>query len=545
MQVAPLAPVDATSIAQVKWDQFAMTASTSDWLAADESQYLIEVVGLSKSFPGVRALSSLNFSLRAGEVHAVCGENGAGKSTLMRILAGNMRPDEGTVRFRGEEVHFRNPADAKRKGILLIHQELSLVPELTVAENIFLGSLPTKGLGRVDWSVLRTKTEAVLEGYGRSLLPRDIVGDLSIAEQQMVEIARADAFQASVVIFDEPTASLTEREAELLFEIIGRLKARGVGVVYISHKLKEVMRISDRVTVLRDGTLSGMVETRGTSEDEITRLMVGRDLQHYFDKAETHPGKEVLRVEGLTAAGSFEDITFSVREGEVLGLCGLIGAGRSEIAEAVFGVRSHERGIVKWDGQPVDIRNSRDAINLGICLVPEDRKGQGLVLGMGARDNTTLSLLIRSWELALLNSKEDASIFATYKEQLSISVASPSQQVGTLSGGNQQKIVIAKWLALRPRLLILDEPTRGIDVGAKAEIHRLVGRLAKEGLAVILISSEMPEVIGVSHRILTLYRGRITGEFVGDQATEERLISAITGTSAAESVPSRADVRLH
>lgn len=522
-----------------------MTASTSDWLAADESQYLIEVVGLSKSFPGVRALSSLNFSLRAGEVHAVCGENGAGKSTLMRILAGNMRPDEGTVRFRGEEVHFRNPADAKRKGILLIHQELSLVPELTVAENIFLGSLPTKGLGRVDWSVLRTKTEAVLEGYGRSLLPRDIVGDLSIAEQQMVEIARADAFQASVVIFDEPTASLTEREAELLFEIIGRLKARGVGVVYISHKLKEVMRISDRVTVLRDGTLSGMVETRGTSEDEITRLMVGRDLQHYFDKAETHPGKEVLRVEGLTAAGSFEDITFSVREGEVLGLCGLIGAGRSEIAEAVFGVRSHERGIVKWDGQPVDIRNSRDAINLGICLVPEDRKGQGLVLGMGARDNTTLSLLIRSWELALLNSKEDASIFATYKEQLSISVASPSQQVGTLSGGNQQKIVIAKWLALRPRLLILDEPTRGIDVGAKAEIHRLVGRLAKEGLAVILISSEMPEVIGVSHRILTLYRGRITGEFVGDQATEERLISAITGTSAAESVPSRADVRLH
>lgn len=492
-------------------------------------QAILRVRDISKRFPGVLALDKVSFDLHQGEVHALIGENGAGKSTLMKVLAGKYRPDGGEILFEGSPVSFHSPLDAKNKGILLIHQELSLVPELSVAENVFLGSLPVTRFSHIDWRALYTRVDEILLDLKCNFEARDLVSELSIAQQQMVEIARAQAFQSTVVIFDEPTASLTDHEKNVLFQTIGRLKQSGAAIVYISHRMSEIFEISDRVTVLRDGQVRGTLATAETSDDEVTQLMIGRSLSDYYEKAERRIGEEVLRIEGLSCGKAFVEVSFTLRAGEVLGLYGLIGAGRSEVAETLFGMRTADRGRIYFEGEPVTISNSEDAIALGIALVPENRKEQGLVLGMGGRENMTLPQLGRLESLGFVRRDLEQAIFERYRKALSISTTGPQQRVGDLSGGNQQKIVIGKWLSTQPKLLILDEPTRGIDVGSKSEIHKLIAGLAESGYAVLVISSEMPEIIGVSHRIITMYSGRVTGEFGAAEITEDNLIGAVAG----------------
>jgi ABC-type sugar transport system ATPase subunit len=501
--------------------------------AADEtgSPPVLAALRVTKSFPGVRALGGVDFDVRAGEVHALCGENGAGKSTLMRVLSGAFRPDSGEIIFRGARIEFRNTRDALSRGILLVHQEISLVPDLTVAENIFLGALPAI-VGFVSRRDLHDRARSILAEAGgefEKIDPRAPVGTLTFARQQMVEIARAMAFNCSIVIFDEPTSSLTSAEAQSLFETIKRLKARGVGIVYISHKMPEIFSLSDRITVLRDGEMRGARRTSDTNEDEITRLMIGRSLESYFGRPNVAAGAELLRVEGLVVEGFVKGIDFNVREGEVLGLYGLIGAGRSEAVEAIFGVRPKTAGRLFWKSSEVTIRTPRDAVALGIGLVPEDRKRQGLILSMSAVENATLALMRRAGLLRLQDRAGERKVYDLFRQKLDIRAASPATPVGALSGGNQQKIALAKWMSTDPRLLILDEPTRGIDVGAKAEIHSLIAKLAETGVSVILISSELPEILGLASRILTLREGQITASLDGATATEESVMAALVG----------------
>jgi len=486
--------------------------------------------GITKRFPGVVALNDVCFDVRAGEVHALLGENGAGKSTLMKILAGVYKADEGHVLLEGRQCDPASPLEAKRLGIVLVHQELSLVPEMTVAENIFLGSLPRR-LGRfVDWTRLEADTNAILARLDIDIGAFDKVSGLSIARKQMVEIARALVFTPKIVVFDEPTASLTEHEKEVLFAIIASLKEQDVGIVYISHRMDEIFQISDRVTVLRDGEFRGTVDTAATSEDEITQMMIGRSLEGTQKAAAGTVGEVLLEVRGLSCEPLFRNVSFALRRGEVVGLSGLVGAGRTEVAETLFGLRGPTAGEILVDGEPVSFANSADAIAAGISLVPESRKEQGLVLGMSCRDNTTLATIDRMTGVGpLLSGAREIETFEKYRQQLQIKTPGWAQAVGNLSGGNQQKIVIAKWLETHPRALILDEPTRGIDVGSKAEIHRLIRELARSGYAILVISSEMPEVIGVCDRILAMYSGQIVREIDAARATEEVLVQAITG----------------
>jgi ABC-type sugar transport system ATPase subunit len=508
-------------------------AKIVDGAAVAAPSPILSVRGVSKSFPGVKALSAVDFDVRPGEIHALCGENGAGKSTLMRILAGNYQADEGEIEFRGQPAHYRNTREARRQGILLIHQEISLVPEMSVAENIFLGSLPSVKGGIVRRRAMVSRAREILNAAGgefRRIDPRAKVRSLSFAYQQMVEIARASAFNSSVVIFDEPTASLTLTETRSLFNTIAELKAKGVAVVYISHKMSEVFALADRITVLRDGKMRGTLRTSETDEKEITRLMIGRDIDASVTRRSSTLEDELLRIEDLHVPDFVRGISLSVHRGEVLGLYGLIGAGRTEMMEAVFGVRRKTAGRVFWKGAEVAIRSARDAVELGIGLVPEDRKGKGLVLGMSAISNLTMAMMRRAGLFRLEDRKREAAVYEDFRARLDIRAASPDAPVNTLSGGNQQKIALAKWLALNPALLVLDEPTRGIDVGAKAEIHALVSRLAESGVSIVLISSELPEILALSTRVLTFSEGKLTGEFDGPSATEEILLSAVVGS---------------
>jgi len=491
--------------------------------------------GITKTFPGVRALDNVELNVRKGEVHALLGENGAGKSTLMKILAGTYAPDNGEIVLDGEYIAPRRPLDAKRHGILLVHQELSLVPGLSVAENIFLGSLPRRGLG-VDWRTLHMNAQRILERLESSVKPTDLVSSLSLANQQMVEIARALAFDPRIVIFDEPTSSLTEQEKRILFKNIRRLQDEGVAIIYISHRMDEIFELSNRITVLRDGRHRGTVFTDETNETEVTRLMIGRDLEERTNRAALTLGEEVLSVVELTVPGHFRDVTLSVSAGEVVGLYGLVGAGRSELAETIFGLRKPSAGTVRVFGRSQSITSAAEAVDAGIALVPEDRKEQGLVLGMGVKDNMTLPRIDALARLGFVQPAAERGLYETYKERLDIKTPGPSQATKFLSGGNQQKIVIAKWLANEPRLLILDEPTRGIDVGSKAEIHKLIRGLAQEGIAVLVISSEMPEILGVSDRIVTMYEGRVTSILDAADADEDALIAGSINSVGAASV---------
>lgn len=489
---------------------------------------ILQLRGITKTFPGVKALDDVALDVRRGEVHALLGENGAGKSTLMKVLAGTYTPDSGEILLDGQVVAPRTPLDAKRLGILLVHQELSLVPGLSVAENIFLGSLPTKGPG-VDWKKLRADAAAILERLESSVSPRDRLGSLSIANQQMVEIARALAFDPRIVVFDEPTSSLTEQEKRVLFENIRRLQEQNVAIIYISHRMDEIFELSDRITVLRDGRQRGTVFTDETNEAEATRLMIGRDLEDAGAYRPPQLGDEVLDVAGLDVPGVCRDVSLHVHAGEVVGLYGLVGAGRSELAETVFGLRKPSAGTIRLFGRERTLSSPAEAVEAGIALVPEDRKAQGLVLGMGVRDNVTLPQIDELTRGGFVDGAKERELYSTYKERLAIKTPGPQQAAENLSGGNQQKVVIAKWLAKGPRLLILDEPTRGIDVGSKAEIHGLIRGLAEQGIAVLVISSEMPEILGVSDRILTMYEGRITAEFDAATASEDGLIAGSIG----------------
>ena len=490
---------------------------------------VLRLEGIVKTFPGVRALDGVSLAVMPGEVHALMGENGAGKSTLMKVLGGIYQPDEGQIIVGEVPTQMTSPLQAKSKGIVFIHQELSLAEELSVAENIYLGQLPKRAFGRVDWATLYDRTNAILQKLKVGFDARTRVGSLSIANQQMVEIARALTVDAKAVIFDEPTASLTDAEKVVLFDVIADLKAHGVGIIYISHRMEEIFKITDRISILRDGQYRGTLQTAETNEEAVTQLMIGRKLD-LSRAASTHAlGEVALEVRGLSCGALFQDVSFEVRRGEVLGFYGLVGAGRTEIAETLFGLRDASSGQILLDGETVRIGSPADAIARGISLVPEDRKGQGLVLGMNCRDNMTLPQVDGLKTGPFVAESAEIAIFDEYRDRLDIRTPGWKQQVGHLSGGNQQKIVIGKWLSMHPKVLIVDEPTRGIDVGSKSEIHKLLRELAAQGYAVIVISSEMPEVLHVSDRIIAMYSGRIMRTFTAEEVTEDSLIQAISG----------------
>ena len=485
-----------------------------------------------KTFPGVRALDDVSFAVMPGEVHALMGENGAGKSTLMKVLGGIYQPDGGQIVVEEKPVVMTSPLEAKAKGIVFIHQELSLAEELSVAENVYLGELPKKSFGRVDWDKLYARTDEILGKLKVGFNAKTIVGDLSIANQQMVEIARALTVEAKAVIFDEPTASLTDAEKVVLFEVINDLTAQGVGIIYISHRMEEIFRITDRISVLRDGQYRGTLNTAETNEDEVTQLMIGRKLDLTRNVSHHELGDVAIEVRDLSCGKLFQNVSFEVRRGEVVGFYGLVGAGRTEIAETLFGLREPTSGAILLDGEEVRINSPVDAIARGISLVPEDRKAQGLVLGMNCRNNMTLPQVDDLTAGPFMAEGSEVAIFDQYRDRLDIRTPGWKQTVGNLSGGNQQKIVIGKWLSMHPSVLIVDEPTRGIDVGSKSEIHNLVRELAAQGYAVIVISSEMPEVLHVSDRIIAMYSGRIVRTFTSDEVTEDNLIQAISGLAA-------------
>ncbi|MEQ9259371.1 MAG: sugar ABC transporter ATP-binding protein [Roseovarius sp.] len=489
----------------------------------------LRLENIVKTFPGVRALDGVSLEVMPGEVHALMGENGAGKSTLMKVLGGVHQPDEGKIVVSEVPVVMTSPLDAKDKGIVFIHQELSLAEELSVAENIYLGELPRKSFGRVDWKTLYDRTNRILETLKVGFDAKTLVGTLSIANQQMVEIARALTVDAKAVIFDEPTASLTDAEKSVLFEVIADLQSRGVGIIYISHRMEEIFRITDRISVLRDGQYRGTLETKDTDEDAVTQLMIGRSLDLTPNVSTHELGDVALEVRGLSCGDLYHDVSFEVRRGEVLGFYGLVGAGRTEIAETLFGLRDPSKGKILLDGQETRISSPADAIAKGISLVPEDRKAQGLVLGMNCRDNMTLPQVDDLKAGPFVAEGSEVAIFDQYRDKLDIRTPGWRQLAGNLSGGNQQKIVIGKWLSMHPNVLIVDEPTRGIDVGSKSEIHNLIRELAAQGYAVIVISSEMPEVLHVSDRIVAMFSGRVMRTFTSQEVTEDNLIQAISG----------------
>ena len=507
---------------------------------ATAAEPILQAESIDKRYPGVHALDDVSLSIVPGEVHAVVGENGAGKSTLMKILAGAEAPDSGTIEIDGSPVRIEDPRAAQDLGIITIYQELSLVNALSVGENIFLGTLPTRSGGswQVDWPKVWRRAAELLERVGLQIRPQTLVRDLSVAQKQMVEIARALARNVRVLILDEPTSSLTERETERLFEIIAALKEQGVGIAYISHRLAEVFRIAQRVTVLRDGKVVGTVPVAEASEDLLVRMMVGRDLSRLFTQARATDAQVRLGVRGLSRRGVLREIDLEVRAGEIVGLAGLVGAGRTELVRCLFGADRFDRGEIVLDGAPVAIRHPGDAVDLGIALVPEDRKLQALVLGMGVRENLTLPVLDRLGSPYVPSRARERALVREYIQSLSIRTPHMEQRVGALSGGNQQKVVIARWLATKPKVLILDEPTRGIDVGAKAEVHALIAGLAEAGVAILMVSSELPEILGMSHRILVMRSGRIVADIPRQHATEESIMAAATGQALDSAVAS-------
>lgn len=493
---------------------------------------LLEMLDISKTFPGVHALDSVRFDLRAGEVHALMGENGAGKSTLVKILSGVYQPNSGTILINGLPVTIQSPHHAQALGISPVHQEVNLEPYLTVAENIFLGRQPKGRFGLVDHGRMQREAASLLAGLGVSIDPSALVGTVSIAERQMVAIARAVSTDARIIIFDEPTSSLSERETELLFGIIQRLRSQGIGVIYISHRMEEIFRLCDRVTVFRDGRYVATKNVADTRLQEIIAMMIGRDISDLFRKEAVPIGEPVLEVRNLSKRGVLDDISFTLRRGEILGIAGLVGAGRTELARAIFGDLRPDGGQVLIEGKQVQPRTPRDAIKAGIGLVPEDRKDQGLVTGLSVQQNISMPLMRSLARFSVISVAKEKALARDYVQRLAIRTPSIEQKVMYLSGGNQQRVVIAKWLATNPRVLIVDEPTRGVDVGAKAEIHSLLSDLAKQGVGILMISSELPEVLAMSDRILVMYAGTIAGELPGDRATQEEIMHLATGQEA-------------
>lgn len=500
-------------------------------MAALKPPPLIRMRGITKSYPGVRALHGVDLAVEPGQVMGLVGENGAGKSTLLKVLAGAVTADEGTIEIGGRKVDLRSPRDSRDAGIAVIYQELMLAEHLSIAENVFAGREPGRRRGGVDFKAMRQATAELLRELGIAASPKDQVGRLNVARRQMVEIAKALSTDARLIVMDEPTSSLTEDEVERLLALVQRLRERGVSVVYVSHRMREVFAVADAVTVLRDGQLVGVHRTKNVTPDEVVRMMVGRDL---IDMYGTRPGPAphstpVLEVRGLNAGPRVRDVSLSVHAGEIVGLAGLVGAGRSETALAVFGHPQPHTGSVLIEGTERRLRSPRAAIAAGIAYVPEDRKQQGLFLNLSIRTNMTTACLEDVSRGGVLSGRRDRALAARLARDLSVKASSTEMAVGTLSGGNQQKVVLARWLARRPKVLILDEPTRGVDVGAKAEIYRLIREIAADGVAVLMISSELPEVLGLSDRVLVMREGRMVGELDGSRAQEHEVIAMATG----------------
>jgi len=499
---------------------------------------LLRMEGIAKRFGGTIALAGVSASARPGEVHALVGENGAGKSTLMNILSGALRPDAGAIFIDSRRVEMTSPHQAGLLGVRAVHQDFSLVPHLTIAENVLMGKMPTRGRRRlwVDWAETNRRAHALLSELGFTGLDvRARVSRLSVSHQQVVEIAKALAEKPRILILDEPSAVLSKEELAVLFSLILRLKSEGTLVLYISHRLEEVFEIADRITVLRDGQLVGTVRTAEVSQNDLIRMMVGRSVEEIYPPRAACRGGEVLRVEGLGRAGEFRDISFSVHRGEVLGMFGLVGSGRTAVARSIFAADQPTDGRILLEGKPLHARSPRDAVRAGISLVTEDRKRDGLVMSCSIRDNVSLATLRRmSRGLFLDRGRQDGLVGGKVRE-LAIRSAHIGMLVKTLSGGNQQKVVLAKWLLTSTRLLILDEPTRGVDIGAKVEIYHIITRLVEAGIAVILISSEMPEVLGMSDRIIVMREGRQVAELERAAATEETLLLHAAGVNAPDS----------
>jgi rhamnose transport system ATP-binding protein len=490
---------------------------------------IVELSGIAKHFGGVQALRGVDFSLFPGEVHALVGENGAGKSTLVKILAGIHRQDAGVVKVGGEVVELRSPTQAQNLGIAVVQQEPMLFPDLDVAENVFMGRHPRDRFGRVDWKRMYREVDQLLASLDVSLSSHTPVQGLSVAEQQLVEIAKALSLQARVLVLDEPTAALSRHEVEELFAIVRQLRERGVAVLFVSHRLEEVFTIADRLTVFRDGTHIITAPISEMTTEEIIKHMVGRELSNLFPKGEAEIGEVVLEVRHLTRPGVFADVSFQLRRGEILGFAGLVGAGRTEVARVLFGIDRAESGEIWLKGKKVRIRSPQHAMGYGIAYVPEDRHQHGLVMNFSIASNVTLAILQQVSRLGLVDPRRERKIAGEYSNQLSVRSEGVEQLVNALSGGNQQKVVLGKWLATNPSVLILDEPTRGIDVGAKAEVHHIISDLAARGLAIILISSELPEVLAMADQVIVLHEGHVTGTFARSEATQERVMFAATG----------------
>ena len=495
----------------------------------------IRLTGMSKSFVGIKVLKEVDFEVREGEVHALLGENGAGKSTLIKMMAGLYRPDGGTIEINGEEVKFSATGDATAAGIATVYQELLLFPELTVAENVFLGHYPRSGAGWIDWNAVRSRTRELLDQLDTHDLDVDAkVLTLSVAQRQRVEIAKALSRNARILIMDEPTASLVESDVQRLMQVVRQLRARGVGIVYVSHRMSEIFALADRVTVLRDGAHVATCDIGEVNEQKLVSMMVGRPIDSLFPKAEAEIGGTVLEVKGLNHGRHVQDISFSLRRGEILGIAGLVGSGRTELALTLFGMTPATSGEILLDGAPVRMTSPRQARDLGIAYVPEDRGLQGLVRPMAIRKNVSMATIEKLSSGIFIKARAEVERAREAVRRFGIRCRDIDQPVSELSGGNQQKVVIAKWLETEPKVLILDEPTRGVDVGAKAEIHTIMGELVKRGVAILMISSELPEVLGMSDRVLVMSGGRVTAEIDRADATPERVGAAMTAHRDAE-----------
>lgn len=484
---------------------------------------LLEMKGIKKSFNTVRVLHGVDFVLRPGTVHALMGENGAGKSTLMKILAGIYRLDSGSVHFRDQQMDFTSPKQSQEAGVAMIHQELSPIPEMTVAENIYLGREPVRN-GLLDYTKMYQQTEALLASLKVKINPKVKVGGLKLADQQLIEIAKAISLNAEIIVMDEPTSAITDKEVENLFAVIADLKQQGKGIIYISHKMDEIFRISDDITILRDGSYINTWKAAEIDNSVLIKNMVGRELTEVFPIRESVITDTLLEIKDFTSGKKFENISFEVKRGEIYGISGLVGAGRTELMHALFGLEKRDSGTVIFDGEELDIKKPTDAIDKGIAYVTEDRKQEGLILEMGVGQNITLTSMKELSAGLFIKEQEEKNIIKDQIEKLRIKLHTPKQLVKLLSGGNQQKVVLAKWMIRKPKLLILDEPTRGIDIGAKSEIYKLMGDYVAAGNSIIMISSEMPEVMGMADRILVLSNGKMGGEVRKEEFAQEQIM---------------------
>jgi len=489
-----------------------------------DEKVVLQMKGVKKYFPGVKALDGVDFELRSGEIHALLGENGAGKSTLIKILTGIYSMTEGSIHIKGEEVHMKTVKDARENRIAAIHQEICLVPYISVARNVYLGrELKTK-LGLMDDKTMEAETQKLLDRLGMDIDASKEVRHYSIAQQQLIEIAKALALDAEILLMDEPTSSLTEKEVTNLFATIRRLKENGTSIIYISHRMDELFELSDRVTVLRDGQYIGTYVTAETTRDELVTAMVGRQLTEFYVKDSVPQNEVYLEVQNLTRSGVFSDVSFTLKKGEILGVSGMVGAGRSEVARAIVGIDPKDGGTVTLEGKPLNIQKPKDAIDAGIVLIPENRKEEGLVLENSVRFNTTLAVLKEFIHGVIWNRKKEEEMVGEHVKALNIRTPHYEQLILNLSGGNQQKVVIAKWLATAPKVLIMDEPTRGVDVGAKAEIYTIMNSLAKQGISIIMISSDLPEIINMSDRVLVMREGKLAGIVEKDEIGQEQIM---------------------